>query len=344
MIKCQQPDNVSDLPEGKDARRFVWRLFCFIFKEEVTYEKRVLSLLLCLCVSASMFLYGCSGTSDTDTGSDQQSTDSASEDDTESAGQEELQKYIDQGYITVGTSNDAPISFVDPSTGEFTGFDGEIIQDACKRLGIDEVRVETMNFSDLIVALNSGHIDMICDCMMINDDRLQQCYFSDYLYQNSELLVVPEDSNIKSKDDFTGNEVIGCTTGTTFLATAQEWQKEGIIKEARAMGDQPELLLNVQTGKIDGCLTDAFVIEYMIAQNDSTVQGLKVAEDYQPEGAAGAGYACRFEDKEMMQMFNKVFAEMRAEGVINQYLEDFGLSTDLHGITQEQAEHGLNIQ
>lgn len=305
-------------------------------------KRKLLSIVLCLSFLASMFMYACSGKSDAQT--EQENTESASEEDVEAAGKNELQKYIDQGYITVGTSNDAPISFVDSSTGEFTGFDGEIIQDACERLGITEVRVETMNFSDLIVALNSGKIDLICDSMMINDDRLQQCYFSDYLYQNSELLVVPENSDIKSKDDFTGNEVIGCTTGTTFLATAQEWQQESIIKEARAMGDQPELLLNVQTGKIDGCLTDAFVIEYMISQNDSTVQGLKVAEDYQPEGAAGAAYACRFEDKEMMQLFNEVFAKMRSEGVINKYLEDFGLSTDLHAITQEEAEHGLNIQ
>ena len=299
-------------------------------------KKKILSLFLIVAVGAAM-LTGCGSSSDSAGSSD-------SENSSESSSDSGLQKYIDQGYITVGTSNDAPISFVDQSTGEFVGFDGEIIKEACKRLGIKEVKVETMDFSNLIVALNSGKIDMICDCMMIKPERLEQCYFSDYLYQNSELLIVPEASDVSSKADLKGDEVIGCTTGTTFLQTAQDWQADGTIKEARAMGDQTELLLNVQTNKIEGCLTDAFVIEYMLAQNDSTVAGLKAAADYEPEGAAGAGYACRFEDKEIMKKFNEIFKEMREEGFIDKCLEDYGLSTELHGITQEEAEHGLNTQ
>ncbi len=255
-----------------------------------------------------------------------------------------LQKYIDQGYITVGTSNDAPISYVDTATGEWCGFDAKIFTEACKRLGIAEVKVEPMAWADLIVALNSGKIDMICDCMMIKPERVEQCYFSDYLYQNSELLVVPEDAAIESKADLTGKEVIGCTNGTTFLATAQEWETAGVIKEARPMGDQPELLLNVQTKKIDGCLTDAFVIEYMISLNSEEVAGLKACSNYTPEGAAGAGYACRFDDMDMMKELNVVFAEMRAEGTIDEVLESFGLSKELHGMTQEEAEHGLNTK
>lgn len=309
-------------------------------------KKKFGAMFLCIAMSAAV-ITGCgSNGAASSAGSTQQASSSASEAASSKGSKVSaaLQKYIDQGYITVGTSNDVPISYVDPKTGEFTGFDGEIVREACKRLGIKEVKVETMDFSNLIVALNSNKIDMICDCMMIKPERLQQCYFSDYLYQNSELLVVPENSKIQSKSDFTGKEVIGCTTGTTFLQTAQGWQKQGLIKEARAMGDQPELLLNVQTNKIDGCLTDAFVIEYMIAQNDKTVAGLKVAKNYQPEGAAGAGYACRFDDEDMMKEFNQVFSEMRKEGFINKCLKDFGLSPDLHGITQEKAEHGLNIK
>ena len=255
-----------------------------------------------------------------------------------------LQKYIDQGYITIGTSNDAPISYLDTETGKWTGFDADIFTEACNRLGIKEVKVETMDFSELIVALNSNKIDMIVDCMMIKPERAEQCYFSDYLYQNSEVLVVPEDSPIESKDDLTGDEVIGCTTGTTFLATAQEWESEGVIKEARPMGDQTELLLNVQTGKIDGCLTDAYVIEYMISVNNEEVAGLKECSNYKPEGAAGNAYACRFDDMEMMPEFNKVFADMRAEGEINRILESYDLSTELHALTQEEAEHNLNTK
>lgn len=316
-------------------------------------KKKMLSAILCAAMAAVM-LVGCgNSSSDTATTDNNATTTTTTEEkvdqeevaSTEEGGASEaLQKYIDQGYITIGTSNDAPISYVDQETGEFTGFDGEIIQEACKRLGIKEVKVEVMDWANLIVALNSGKIDMICDCMMIKPERLEQCYFSDYLYQNSELLIVPSDSSVKSKDDLTGKEVIGCTDGTTFLQTAQAWQEEGTIAEARSMGDQTELLLNVQTGKIDGCLTDAFVIEYMIAQNDETVAGLKAAENYVPEGAAGAGYTCRFEDEEMMKEFNSVFKEMREEGFIDQCLEDFGLSTELHGITQEEAEHGMNIK
>lgn len=113
-------------------------------------KRKLLGLFLGVVMGAAM-LTGCGSSSGSSSGG---SKDSSAE-----AG---LQKYIDQGYITVGTSNDAPISFVDQSTGEFVGFDGEIIKEACNRLGIKEVKVETMDFSNLIVALNSGKIDMIC--------------------------------------------------------------------------------------------------------------------------------------------------------------------------------------
>lgn len=273
-----------------------------------------------------------------------QETGTSSSESTSTSHSSALQKYIDRGYITIGTSNDAPMSYVDQSTGEWTGIDGKIITEACKRLGIKEVKVEIMDFANLIVALNSNKIDMICDCMMITDERLKQAYFSDYVYQNSELLVVPSDSSIKSKDDFTGNEVIGCTDGTTFLAVAQKWQQEGLIKEARAMGDQSELLLNVQTGKIDGCLTDAFVMEYLMNNKDAATEGLKLAEDYTPEGAQGNAYACRFSDEDMMKEFNTVFKDLRSEGFIDKTMDQFGLSKDIHCITQDEAEHNLNIK
>ncbi len=302
-------------------------------------KKRLMAMVMSI-VTAGMMIAGSSAAVYAENTSSEEATDSEESGEVSAT----LQKYIDQGYITIGTSNDAPISYLDTETGEWTGFDADIFTEACKRLGINEVKVETMDFSELIVALNSNKIDMIVDCMMIKPERAEQCYFSDYLYQNSEVLVVPEDSPIESKDDLTGDEVIGCTTGTTFLATAQEWEADGVIKEARPMGDQTELLLNVQTGKIDGCLTDAYVIEYMISVNNEEVAGLKECSKYVPEGAAGNAYACRFDDMEMMPEFNKVFADMRAEGVIDEILESYDLSTELHSITQEEAEHNLNTR
>jgi ABC-type amino acid transport substrate-binding protein len=68
--------------------------------------------------------------------------------------------------ITIGTSNDAPLSFVDSKDNSPDGVLPDVLKAAFAKIGVKvEIHVVAMPFSSLIPALTSGRIDMIGDAM-----------------------------------------------------------------------------------------------------------------------------------------------------------------------------------
>ena len=179
--------------------------------------KRICLSLLMVMILAVMTACGSSKTteSESDKASQTESKDSAD------SGSEEvsdtLKKLREKGVLTVGSSGDV-YAYIDEDTGEFSGIDAVIIKEVAKRLGIDKVEMSLIPFSELILNLNSGNIDMITDGMYIRSDRAKQVHFGEVWYTQGGGLVVPEDSNIKSADDFDpSSTTVGYTAGTVYL-------------------------------------------------------------------------------------------------------------------------------
>lgn len=298
--------------------------------------RKKISLLLVLVLLLAMgLLVGCGGAAAEDSSSDAESSEAA-ETSTESTA---LQAIKEKGVLVVGSSNDAPFAYIDAVSNEFKGVDAEVIVEVAKRLGIEKVEMKNIPFSELITNLNMGNIDIISDCMYVRPQRQELAYFGDHWYKQGEALVVAADSTIKSKASFTGEEVIGFTEGTVFQGLVEGWEEEGLIKEALSVGDQPQLLLAVQTGKIDGCITDSTVIEYYMQLGDEQVAGLKLAEEYEPE-PENIGFispAVTFENKTFVHEINDVMDELRAEGFVDEVMTHYGLDPELHKVTTEES-------
>jgi polar amino acid transport system substrate-binding protein len=77
-----------------------------------------------------------------------------------------LQDIKKKGYITIGSSNDAPFSYTDVSTGKLAGVDVEILRAVCSKLGIADVQLKVIDFSNLLVELNNNSVDMVVDGML----------------------------------------------------------------------------------------------------------------------------------------------------------------------------------
>lgn len=164
----------------------------------------------------------------------------------------------EKGVLTVASSNDAPFAFIDAKTNEFTGIDAEIIGEVAKRLGINKVEMKQIPFENLLVELNNNSVDMVTDGMYVKDERKKLANFTNIWYKEGEAIVIPKDSKITSKDDLK-DLVLGGQKGTAFLETAQKWQQAGLVKEVKVFGSQSELMLAVNTGKIDACITGYFI-------------------------------------------------------------------------------------
>lgn len=260
---------------------------------------------------------------------------------------ETLKKLREKGTLVVGSSGDAPFAYIDQATGEFKGVDAEIIKEAAQRLGIDKVEMSLIPFSELILNVNSDNIDIIADCMYIRGDRAEQIYYGDIWYTQGGALLVPEEGSIKGQDTFDpAHTVIGYTSGTVWQTFVEQWESEGLIKEARATGDQTESIVALQYGKIDGFLTDSTVAEDLFKNSPDTVKGIMMAPEYtDPKDAIGRiAPAVSFDHIDFMKELNETVAELREEGFIEQVFKDYGLDPALHMITNEQAVHDVNTR
>ncbi|BEH03088.1 L-cystine-binding protein FliY [bioreactor metagenome] len=230
-----------------------------------------------------------------------------------------------RGKIIIGSSNDAPFSYIDANTGELSGLDIAILTEINKRLGIPETEMKVIDFSNLLVELNNGNIDMVVDAMYVRDERLQVAAFSDKWYQEGEALVVPKDSPIQSKADLVGKSV-GAQPGTAFFETAQAWHDAGQIGDLVSYDNQSNLMTAVNLHKVDAVVTDGIVAGYTLAQDSSL--NLRLVTPYTPEAAGQIGSAVRFGDEDFLAEVNAALNDMKEDGTLLKILTDFGLSED----------------
>ncbi len=241
-------------------------------------------------------------------------------------GESELLKSIkEKGYITIASSNDAPLCYQDIDTGELAGIDIMIFEEACERLGIPEIQMKVIDFSNMLVELNNNSVDMVVDAMYIKDERLDIALFTDVWYQEGEAIVVKKGSEFTTKESL-AEASMGAQPGTAFYETAEKWLEEGKIKELVGYENQATLMTAVNTGKVDAAVTDGIVLAYTLAQ-DSNLD-LEMLSPYEAEASGRIGAAVRFEDKAFLEEFNAVLNEMKEDGTLLQILKDFGLNED----------------
>jgi polar amino acid transport system substrate-binding protein len=231
----------------------------------------------------------------------------------------------EKGVLVVGSSNDAPFAYIDATNNQFSGIDSVIIKEVAKRLGINKVEMKQIPFENLLIELNNGTIDMVTDGMYIKAERLEKALFTDVWYKEGEAVVVKKDASIQSKNDLK-DKVIGGQKGTAFLEVAQKWAAEGKVKEIKIFGSQAELMMAVNTGKIDACVTDGIVAGYTLKQDSSL--NLRILSPYEAEAAGRIGAALRFEDKEFLAEVNKTLNDMKKDGTLLNILQQYGLNQD----------------
>lgn len=231
----------------------------------------------------------------------------------------------EKGVLVVGSSNDAPFAYIDATNNQFSGVDADIIREVAKRLGINKVEMKQIPFENLLIELNNSTVDMVTDAMYIKPERLEKALFTDVWYKEGEAVVVKKDSSIQTKEDLK-DKVVGGQKGTAFLEVAQKWLTEGKVKDLKIFSNQAELMMAVNTGKIDACVTDGIVAGYTIKQDSSL--NLRILSPYSAEAAGKIGAALRFEDKEFLAEVNKTLNEMKQDGTLMKILQQYGLNED----------------
>ena len=209
-----------------------------------------------------------------------------------------------------------PYEFVDGEN--IVGIDVEIADAIAKKLGYEGVEVMDIAFDNVIPAVTEGKADIAMAGLTANKERMASVYFSFPYATGIQVIIVKEDSPIKTVDDlFEANPVIGVQIATTGdIYAGWDFEDEGLGKVSRFNTgvDAVEALKN---GKVDCVMIDSEPAKAFVAANE----GLKILETAYAEEDYAIAVA-----KNNVELLGKVSAalqELIADGTVATIVEKY---------------------
>lgn len=140
----------------------------------------------------------------------------------------------------------------------YVGFDIDLWTEVAKGLG-RKWKLQSMDFSGLIPALQTGNIDVALACMTIREDRRKAIDFSDAYYESGlSALVRSDNTTLRTAADLEG-KVVGAKTGT---ATIDFLKKNVKGADIRQFPNIDNALLELQTGRVEAVVHNTPNIAY----------------------------------------------------------------------------------
>ena len=171
-----------------------------------------------------------------------------------------------KGKMTIGYTVYEPMNYTDES-GTFTGFDTELATAVCEKLGLEPDFVE-INWDTKETELAAKSIDCIWNGFTMNG-REDDYTWSDPYVDNSQVMVVSENSGINSLSDLAG-KTVGVQAASAALDLLQS-EEEGGQKELadtfaalQQFPDYNNAFVELQAGSIDAVAMDIGVAKYQL--------------------------------------------------------------------------------
>ena len=237
---------------------------------------------------------------------------------------DKLQQIKDSGVLKVGTSAEySPYEFHKVVDGEdkIVGFDDFIVQEIAKDMGV-KVEYTDMDFDGLLGALQADKVDIVLAGMTPNEERKKSVDFSEIYYTNSNVCIVSKgkEDSIKSSDDLKKLKV-GVQKGTT---QADYVTGDLGITNATQLKKIPDLMLELQNGKIDVIVTGKAVAQINVKNYKNVAIGNTTVGDEVAETAAAAIKKSddKVDNTAFLKSVNDTIAKLEKEGKIDEFMQE----------------------
>ena len=196
--------------------------------------------------------------------------------------------------------------------GTFEGIDVDIAGKIAEKLGLELV-VDDMEFGSIITSVQTGKEDIALAGLTVTDERKQNVDFTDSYATGVQVVIVPEDSDIKTIDDLQG-KLIGCQESTTGYAYCSDDYGEDMVTAFPSGTNAVQALL---TGKIDAVVIDKQPAEAYVAQNE----GLKILDtEYVTENYA---IGVSKDNTALRDAVNNALKELIDDGTVQAILDQY---------------------
>jgi polar amino acid transport system substrate-binding protein len=225
-----------------------------------------------------------------------------------------------QTTLRVGsTPTGVPFTFLDTKTNTIQGIMVDLITALGKDAGF-AVSIEPMQFSTLIPALTSNKIDIIAAAMFATPARAEIIDFTDTVITYGEGLVVPaaDKTDYVTLADLKG-KIVGAQVGTAFVAPMQ---KSGLFPEVKVYDTIPDILRDVNAGRLGAGFADFPIAAYNLQQGG--FPGTRLVRTYKPTIPGSVGIGLRKGDP-MKAKLDASLAKLKADGTVGKILAKWGL-------------------
>lgn len=197
-----------------------------------------------------------------------------------------IERILKNNELVVGTAPDMPPLSMKNKAGKVIGYEADLSKYIADAMGVD-LRIETITFSELLPALESGRVDMVLSGMTITPQRnLKVAFIGPYITSGKciltkvESLAEAEDgSKIKAKDK---------TFAVLRGSTSQAFVENSIKGVKITLTDNYEQAVNlVLKNKADAMIADyALCSVSVLRYPDSGLVSVFTLLTYEPLGIA----------------------------------------------------------
>ena len=230
----------------------------------------------------------------------------------------------DSKTLTVGFDAEYPPFGYKDDNGEYVGFDLDLAQEVCDNLGWELVK-KPINWDSKDMELNSGSIDCIWNGFTMNG-REDDYTFSVPYVDNSQVIVVAEDSGIEKLTDLAG-KTVGVQAASAALDLLKSEEEGGQKELADTFGalnefaDYNTAFTELQAGALDALAIDVGVAKYQL---NSRGEGFKILD----ETLNTEQYAIGFKkgNDELCDIVNADLQKLADDGTVEKLAEKYEIA------------------
>ena len=202
----------------------------------------------------------------------------------------------------------------DPSQ-PLTGYEPDILNEIAKRLN-KEIVYYDVAWTGLFTGLLSQKWDVAASNIFINEERQAMMDFSEPHFDTGMGMLVGIQSDISSLSDIKG-KILGVDIGSG----AEVWLRENMDKYGpytiQSYNGTPDVFLDVQTGRLDGGVSDLSIIDWYVESHKSRLKrGATLGDPYK------VGFALR-KSSPLIKDFTKVIRAMKKDGTIGEIYKKY---------------------
>ncbi|WP_128657811.1 transporter substrate-binding domain-containing protein [Paenibacillus sp. 598K] len=224
--------------------------------------------------------------------------------------------------IIVGTGTQFPnVCFLDEN-GKLTGYDVELVREIDKRLDDYEFEFQTLEFTNLLLSLETKKIDMVAHQMEQNAERQEKYLFNKvpYAHWKNKVAVAATNDTVQSIDDLKGKKVL--TTATSAQAIILEKynaEHDNAIDIVYQNGAANDTIQQVVSGRAEAFLSADFTLPLIDTNHELKLVGPALSE-------SNTLFMFRQNDPEQQALADRIdeaLQEIKADGTLKQLSEQW---------------------